>query len=64
MALDGPKEDDEVFKEEGVTFLINKELLEEVSPVGIDFVASPAGGGFKITSKLTDKKDSCGSCSC
>jgi len=63
MALDGPKEGDEVIKEEGVTFLINKELLDEVSPVGIDFVDSPAGGGFKITSKLTEK-NTCGSCSC
>lgn len=63
MALDGPKEGDEIIKEEGVTFLINKELLDEVSPVGIDFVESAAGGGFKITSKLTEKNN-CGSCSC
>jgi Fe-S cluster assembly iron-binding protein IscA len=63
MALDGPKEDDEVFKEDGTTFLINKELLEEVSPVTVDFVSTDAGGGFKIVSKLTEKS-SCGSCSC
>jgi Fe-S cluster assembly iron-binding protein IscA len=63
MALDGPKEDDEVFAEDGVTFLVNKELFSEVSPVGIDFVSSDAGGGFKITSKLTEKSQ-CGSCSC
>ena len=63
MALDGPKEDDEVFKEEGVTFLVNKKLLDEVNPIGVDFVETAAGGGFKITSKLTEKS-SCGSCSC
>ena len=63
MALDGPKEDDEVFKEEGVTFLVNKKLYEEVSPIGVDFVETDAGGGFKISSKLTEK-NTCGSCSC
>jgi Fe-S cluster assembly iron-binding protein IscA len=63
MALDEPKEDDEVFKEEGVTFLINKKLFEEVNPVGVDFVTTAAGGGFKISSKLTEKSE-CGSCSC
>jgi Fe-S cluster assembly iron-binding protein IscA len=63
MALDGPKDDDEVFKEDGATFVINKELLEEVNPVTVDFVSSAEGGGFKIISKLTEKS-SCGSCSC
>ena len=63
MALDEPKETDEVFKEDGTTFLIDKKLYEEVSPVGLDFITSGAGGGFKITSKLTEKND-CGSCSC
>jgi Fe-S cluster assembly iron-binding protein IscA len=63
MALDGPKEGDEIFNEEGIMFLINKELFDEVSPVGIDFVVTDTGGGFKITSKLTEK-NTCGSCSC
>jgi Fe-S cluster assembly iron-binding protein IscA len=63
MALDGPKDDDEVFKEDGTTFLINKQLFEEVNPVTVDFITSPAGGGFQITSKLSENK-SCGSCSC
>jgi iron-sulfur cluster assembly protein len=63
MALDEPKENDEVFKEDGVTFLMDKKLYEEMSPVGLDFITSDAGGGFKITSKLSEKKE-CGSCSC
>jgi Fe-S cluster assembly iron-binding protein IscA len=64
MALDGPKEDDEVFKEDGNTFIINKQLFEEVNPVTVDFVSTPEGGGFKISSKLTEENKSCGSCSC
>ncbi|HBH86832.1 MAG TPA: heme biosynthesis protein HemY, partial [Syntrophaceae bacterium] len=30
MALDESREGDEVFKEDGITFMINKELLELV----------------------------------
>ncbi|MBA4418893.1 MAG: hypothetical protein C0392_13450 [Syntrophus sp. (in: bacteria)] len=64
MALDEPKENDEVFKEDGITFMIAKELFEEVQPVTVDFINNAAGGGFKITSKLTAEEKGCGSCSC
>ncbi len=63
MALDEPKESDEVFSEGGITYLIDKELLVDVNPVVVDFISTAAGGGFKITSKLTEG-NSCGSCSC
>ena len=64
MALDEPKEDDHLHKDNGITFVINKELLERVKPVSVDFVQSPSGSGFSITSSLS-KGGGCGSsCSC
>jgi Fe-S cluster assembly iron-binding protein IscA len=63
MALDEPKGDDEIVKENGVTYLINKQLFEQVKPVTVDFVESTYGSGFSIQSSLA-KGGSCGTCSC
>jgi Fe-S cluster assembly iron-binding protein IscA len=64
MALDEPKEDDKVFKEDGITFLVNKALLEEAKTISVDFIATPVGGGFKITSGLASAGGCGSSCSC
>jgi Fe-S cluster assembly iron-binding protein IscA len=64
MALDEPKENDEVFNEDGLTFLINKELLDTVKPISVEFVETPRGSGFAVKSSLTNKEGGCGSCSC
>ena len=66
MALDEPRDDDEVVKEEGVTFLINKELYDQAKPINVDFVESAMGSGFNITSSLSagEGGGGCGSCSC
>jgi iron-sulfur cluster assembly protein len=63
MALDEPKDDDETVKSNGITYLVNKQLLDQVKPITIDFVESGWGSGFSISSSLK-KPDSCGSCSC
>ncbi|MBM4272760.1 MAG: hypothetical protein FJ139_11490 [Deltaproteobacteria bacterium] len=64
MALDEPKDGDEVFKENGITFLINRELLELVKPITVDYISTRMGSGFKVSSNL-DSTSSCGrSCSC
>lgn len=63
MALDEPKGDDEIMKENGVTYLINKQLFDQVKPVTVDFVESTYGSGFSIQSSLA-KGGSCGTCSC
>jgi Fe-S cluster assembly iron-binding protein IscA len=64
MALDEPKEDDETFKKDGLTFIINKEVLELAKPISVDFVTTPQGSGFRLASGL-DAGNSCGrSCSC
>jgi Fe-S cluster assembly iron-binding protein IscA len=67
MALDEPKENDEVFNESGLTFLINKELLDSAKTISVEFIETPRGSGFSVTSALTNKgKDDncCGTCSC
>jgi len=45
MALDEPKDDDEIVKNNGVTFLVNKQLLDQVKPIVVDFVTPD---GFRI----------------
>lgn len=52
MALDEPGENDVTFIDQGITFAIDKALFEEVKPIGIDFVESPSGSGFALTSNL------------
>ena len=62
MALDEPKEDDEVMKENGITYLVNKQLFEQIKPINVDFIESAMGAGFSITSSL-NSGGACGSCS-
>jgi Fe-S cluster assembly iron-binding protein IscA len=61
MVLDEPKADDEIFKESGLTYAIEKKLYEEVKPINLDFVQTPRGSGYRISSNM---QKSCGSCSC
>jgi len=61
MALDEPKEDDQVFQESGIKFTVNTGLYEQVKPIQIDFVKTDRGSGYRVTGNITK---SCGSCSC
>jgi iron-sulfur cluster assembly protein len=64
MALDEPQEKDMMFTDKGITFAVEKDLFEKAKPIGIDFVESAGGAGFKITSRLATG-GSCGdSCGC
>lgn len=60
MALDESHDDDEVFTDRDVTYLVNKILFEQVKPVAIDYVQTPRGEGFKLSSKM----DAAGGGSC
>jgi iron-sulfur cluster assembly accessory protein len=62
MGLDEPEKNDEIIKDNGVTYLIDKELLEKASPISIDFIESERGSGFSISSSLP-KGEGCRSCS-
>lgn len=64
MALDDAiAEADEVISADGTTFVVEKELLSQVKPITIDFITTPQGAGFKLTSSLPEGPG-CGSCSC
>ena len=64
MALDDANtEVDEVISAAGATFVIEKELLDQVKPITIDFITTPQGAGFNLTSSLPEG-GGCGSCSC
>jgi iron-sulfur cluster assembly protein len=52
MALDGPKENDQIFTEKGVTFLIEKALFDRTKPISIDYVLNAMGGGYMLKSEL------------
>jgi Fe-S cluster assembly iron-binding protein IscA len=60
MALDEPRENDEIIKDNGINYLIDKELLDQAKPINVDFVESAFGAGFSISSKLSTCGASCG----
>lgn len=60
MALDGPLASDETFTEQGVTFVIDKQLFQDAKPINIDFIESAMGAGFLLKSALSaNRGDSC-----
>ena len=61
MALDEPKETDEVMDNNGITFLVDKTLFEQAKPITVDFVESAMGAGFSIQSSI-QTGGGCGSC--
>ncbi len=52
MALDEKKADDEIFNVNGVTYLVEKKLLEKVKPIRIGYTHSTLGLGFTIDSEI------------
>jgi iron-sulfur cluster assembly protein len=63
MALDESTTEDEVFEDRGVTYVVEKALFEEVKPITIEFITTPRGGGFQLTSSLKQEQ-SCSSSGC
>lgn len=59
MALDEPKETDDVFEVKGYKFLVEKSLMKTVAPVTVDL----ENGFFSVQSSLKANKSACGSCS-
>ncbi len=59
MALDESKENDSVFADRGITFIVEKELFETVKPINIDFTDSKDGAGFTIKSNLQKSGNCC-----
>jgi Fe-S cluster assembly iron-binding protein IscA len=44
MALDEPHDSDQTFAVNGFTFIVNKDFLDKVQPIKVDFT----GYGFKV----------------
>lgn len=65
MALDEPGKNDEVFDEKGTKFVVDKDVFDQAKPINVDFIETPQGSGFKLTSALSAAAGGCGSgCSC
>lgn len=57
MALDEPKDSDQVFSIEGFTYIVDKEFMQKAQPVKVDYLDY----GFRLTSSIKfDNK--CGGC--
>jgi Fe-S cluster assembly iron-binding protein IscA len=64
MALDEPGKDDEIFDEKGTKFVIDRDVFNQAKPITVDFIETPQGAGFKLTSSFS-ASTGCGSgCSC
>jgi iron-sulfur cluster assembly protein len=64
MALDENRDEaDELIPVGSTMFVIEKDLLNRVKPINIDFITTPQGAGFKLTSSLPEG-GGCGSCTC
>jgi iron-sulfur cluster assembly protein len=63
MALDEATDNDETFEAGGFTFLIEKQLLSDAKPVKVDYVTTPQGEGFIISSGIK-KPSACGGGCC
>ncbi len=57
LAFDEPRESDHLFTERGVTFLVEKTLLDRVKPINIDYVEGTLGSGFTLKSALMKGED-------
>ncbi len=55
MALDEPKKDDAYFEDEGITFLVNKQLFDRVKPIRIEHLRA----GFSVYSGNLPADDRC-----
>ncbi len=64
MALDEQRDNDAVFDDRGITYVIDKGLFEQIKPIKVDFVDSPFGSGFSIQSNMVMGAACGSSCSC
>lgn len=58
MALDEPNDHDQVFEIDGFKYIVNKEFMDKISPIKIDFALY----GFKLDCGV-DFSAGCNSCS-
>jgi iron-sulfur cluster assembly protein len=54
MALDESQKSDEVFDEDGLTFVIDRQLFEIARPIRVDFTTTDTGAEFAISSTILE----------
>ncbi len=59
LALDEPKESDQVFDIESLKIVVEKALLEKTGPIKIDLVDKGGQPGFSIQSDLQNECSGC-----
>lgn len=66
LALDEEKPTDELFDRQNLTFLVEKDLLQQCGSIKVDYVDAGSRSGFAITTTipLPDTGGGCGSGSC
>jgi iron-sulfur cluster assembly protein len=52
LALDEPKDNDKTFEEEGLTFLVDDDLLKQCNQIKVDFLDAGHRSGFSISSTV------------
>ncbi len=52
LALDEPKDNDDVFDQEGIKFLVDKALLVQCQEIKVDFIDAGPRSGFSISSPV------------
>jgi iron-sulfur cluster assembly protein len=50
LALDESKNSDKAFEEDGLTFVVDQELLDKCGSIKVDFMDAGYRSGFSITS--------------
>ncbi|HNZ65581.1 MAG TPA: hypothetical protein PKJ10_07070 [Smithella sp.] len=50
-----------MFDEKGTKFVIDKDIFTQAKPINVDFIETPQGSGFKVTSSLSAAGGGCGS---
>jgi Fe-S cluster assembly iron-binding protein IscA len=64
LALDEPKENDEKYEQDGLTFLVDNNLLDTCGTIKVDFIDAGMRSGFSISSEKPLGGGGCSSGSC
>ena len=64
LALDEPKENDEKYEQDGLTFLVDNNLIDTCGTIKVDFIDAGMRSGFSISSEKPLSGGGCSSGEC
>ena len=64
LALDEPKENDEKYEQDGLTFLVDNNLIDTCGTIKVDFIDAGMRSGFSISSEKPLGGGGCSSGEC